>query len=102
MGHAHDDRLDAQFSGYVDNLLHSRDEDFTAFETETFLRRPFLRQEVLKSGSEIRSKLIYVNSPAAVDKWISSIQYMWTSIIRVVEVRVQCVDFYYSKMWYDT
>lgn len=49
MGHSHDDGLDSEAGGDVDDLLHRRDEDLAAFQTETFLRRPFLGQEVLKS-----------------------------------------------------
>lgn len=47
--HSHDDRLDAESRGRVDDLFHSRNQNLAALQTETLLRRPFLSQEVLKS-----------------------------------------------------
>lgn len=37
VGHAHHNGLDSQFSGPVDDLLHSRDQYFTALKTKSLL-----------------------------------------------------------------
>lgn len=50
--HSHDDGLDAEARGGVDDLLHRGDQDLATLKTEPLLRRPFLRQEVLESNGE--------------------------------------------------
>lgn len=48
MGHSHNDGFYSEPCGGVDDLLHSWYQNLTALETETFLGRPFLGQEILE------------------------------------------------------
>jgi hypothetical protein len=52
MRHTHDDRLDSQAGGCVNDLLHGRDHDLAALESEALLGGEFLRQEGLKPARE--------------------------------------------------
>lgn len=59
MRHAHDDGLNAETRRNIDDLLHSRDQDLAAFQTETLLWWPFLCQEVFEPK---KRKLLLINS----------------------------------------
>lgn len=48
MRHPHDHAVYAGGAGAVNNGLKCRDEDFAAFQSKAFLRRPLPGQEVLK------------------------------------------------------
>ena len=49
VGHAHDDALNAEGSGFVNDLFHAGDQHVYALQAKTLFRSPFFGEEVFES-----------------------------------------------------